>query len=142
MGLVKTEIELINASDISFAEAGIIKEDEIRHTKTIAIVDSGAIMLAINENIKDALGLKVRSKRSSELADGSIVSLDLVGPIEVRFGDRFSTTNALVFPGNQELLLGAIPMEEMDVLIDPARERLIPNPEHPNGPQMTLKKTI
>ena len=73
------------------------------------------------------------------LADGTVTELDVVGPIEIRFKNRFSTTNALVLPGNEEVLLGAIPMEEMDVLIHPNKEQLIVNPEHPNKPQMVLK---
>lgn len=60
-------------------------------------------------------------------------------PLEVRFKDRFSVTNAMVLPDNQEVLLGAIPMVEMDVLIHPLKEELIINPEHPNGPQLSLK---
>jgi len=139
MGLVKAEIELINASDISFVDAGIKKESEIRRIKVTALVDSGAVMLAINETIQAQLGLKSRDRRPSQLADGTIVEYDVVGPIEVRFKNRYSTTNALVLPGNQEVLLGAIPMEEMDVLIHPAKEELIVNPEHPLKPQMVLK---
>ena len=45
----------------------------------------------------------------------------------------------MVLPGNEEVLLGAIPMEEMDLLIHPSKEELIVNPEHPLKPQMTLK---
>jgi len=139
MGLVKAEIELINTSDISFVDAGIKQESEIRRIKVTALVDSGAIMLAINETIQAQLGLKSRDRRPSQLADGTIVEYDVVGPIEVRFKNRYSTTNALVLPGNQEVLLGAILMEEMDVLIHPGKEELIVNPEHPLKPQMVLK---
>ena len=96
-------------------------------------------MLAINQTIKNQLGLKVRDRRTAQLADGSVLELDVVGPLEVRFKDRFSITNAMVLPGNEEVLLGAIPMEEMDLLIHPSKEELIVNPEHPLKPQMTLK---
>jgi clan AA aspartic protease len=139
MGLVKAEIELINASDISFVDAGIKHESEIRKIKVPALVDSGAIMLAINETIQAQLGLKTRDSRPSQLADGTIVEYNVVGPIEVRFKNRYSTTNALVLPGNQEVLLGAIPMEEMDVMIHPLRQELIVNPEHPNYAVLKMK---
>jgi clan AA aspartic protease len=139
MGLVRAEIEIINCSDQSFFEAGILDESKIRRIKVNALVDSGSVMLAINENVKTQLGLKVKDIRPSRLADGSLAELEVVGPVEVRFENRFSTTNALVLPGNEEVLLGAIPMEEMDVLIHPNKEKLIVNPEHPNKPQMTLK---
>ena len=139
MGLVRAEIELVNASDISFAEAGVIDESKIRKMKVMALVDSDSVMMAINETVKGQLGLKVKDRRPSLLADGTVTELDVVGPIEIRFKNRFSTTNALVLPGNEEVLLGAIPMEEMDVLIHPNREELIINPDHPNKPQMVLK---
>lgn len=139
MGLVRAEIEIINSSDISFAEAGVIAETAIRKIKVMALADSGSVMMAINETVKTQLGLKTKDRRPSLLADGSIVELDVVGPIEIRFKNRNSTTNAIVLPGNEEVLLGAIPMEEMDVLIHPNKQELIVNPEHPLKPQMVLK---
>jgi hypothetical protein len=96
-------------------------------------------MLANNENLKIQLGLKVRDVRPAQLADGTVKNLEIVGPIEVRFKNRMSITSAMVLPGNQEVLLGAIPMEEMDVLIHPAKQELIVNPEHPFKAQMVLK---
>jgi len=139
MGLVRAKIELINTSDVSLYENKVIGENKIRRMKVTALVDTDAGMMTINENIKDQLGLKVRGKRFAQLADGTIKELEIAGPLEVRFKDRFSVTNAMVLPDNQEVLLGAIPMEEMDVLVHPLKEKLIINPEHPNGPQLSLK---
>jgi clan AA aspartic protease len=139
MGLVHAEITLTNAGDVSLFEGGYLQETEIRKVSCVALVDSGAIMLAINENLKIQLGLKVRDIRPAQLADGTVKNLEIVGPIEVRFKNRLSTTNAMVLPGNQEVLLGAIPMEEMDVLIHPGKQELIVNPEHPFKAQMVLK---
>jgi hypothetical protein len=139
MGLIHANISLTNAGDISLFEGGFIKESDIRKVECVALVDSGAIMMAINENLKIQLGLKVRDVRPAQLADGTVKNLEVVGPIEVRFKNRLSTTNAMVLPGNQEVLLGAIPMEEMDVLIHPAKQELIVNPEHPFKAQMVLK---
>lgn len=139
MGPVYAELMLTNAGDISLFEGGFIAENEIRKVNCIALVDSGAIMLAINENLKIQLGLKVKDIRPAQLADETVKNLEIVGPIEVRFKNRLSTTNAMVLPGNQEILLGAIPMEEMDVLIHPAKQELIVNPEHPFKAQMVLK---
>ena len=56
---------------------------------------------------------------------------DIVGPVELRFKNRQTTVRAMVLPGDAEVLLGAIPMEDMDVLIHPLRQELIVNPEHP-----------
>lgn len=139
MGLVRAEIELINSSDISLYEGGIITEGKIRRMKIKALVDTGSVMMAVNETIKNQLGLKVRGRRLAQLADGSVKDLEIVGPVEIRFKDRSSITSAMVLPDDQEVLLGAIPMEEMDVLVHPFSEELIINPEHPNKAQLSLK---
>lgn len=139
MGLVRASIQLSNSSDISLFEGGFLKEPAIRRMEVDALVDTGSVMLAINETIKTQLGLKVRDRRTAQLADGTVRELEIVGPVEVRFENRMSITNAMVLPGNQEVLLGAIPMEEMDVLVHPSAQKLIVNPEHPNKPQMVLK---
>jgi len=73
------------------------------------------------------------------MANGSVVEYDVVGPIRVKFANRTATCNAFVLPGDGEPLLGAIPMEEMDVLIHPQRQELIVNPEHPNYAQLKMK---
>lgn len=130
---------MVNASDVSLNEGGFLETDQIRKMEVEALVDTGSIMLAINEELKLQLGLKVRDTRAAQLADGTVKQFEIVGPVEVHFKNRFSVTNAMVLPGNQEVLLGAIPMEEMDVLIHPAKQELVVNPEHPNMPQMVLK---
>ncbi len=73
------------------------------------------------------------------MAESSVVEYDVVGPIHVHFANRKATCNAFVLPGDSEPLLGAIPMEEMDVLIHPLRQELIVNPEHPNYAVLKMK---
>ncbi len=138
MGLIYAEIELINSADILFAKKHYIGKEEVKRIKVNALVDSGAMMLTINDSIREQLGLDVEEQRTVQTADGRIMKLDVVGPIEVRFKNRRSVTQALVMPGDQEVLLGAIPMEEMDVLIHPARQELIIHPDHPYWAQMKL----
>lgn len=76
-------------------------------------------MLAINESIKLQLDLPKLEEQIAELADGSKLKLEIVGPVEVRFENRSTTCRAMVLSGDTEVLLGAIPVEDMDVLIDP-----------------------
>ncbi len=139
MGLVHAEIELINGADLIRLEDGYITENKVRKVFANMLVDSGAYMMAINQEIKAQLGLKVKSVRTAQLADGSVIDLEIVGPIEVRFKNRDCSVNAMVLPGDAEPLLGAIPMEEMDVLIHPNQNMLIVNPKHPNVAQLSLK---
>lgn len=139
MGLIFAEIEIINSEDIAVANRGYIKESEIRKTRVKAMVDSGAYMLAINEEIKLQLGLREVDKKLASLADGTTIHLAVVGPVEIRFENRKTNVMAMVLPGNSEVLLGAIPMEDMDVIIDPLKQQLTVHPERPYIPKMSLK---
>lgn len=138
MGLVFAEVELLRGGDVVLAEEGFIQPDQIRRCTVNALVDSGATMLAIPAIVKQQLDLKPRRQIEAELADGSNSTYEVVGPVEVRFQNRQTFVDALVLPNSQQVLLGAIPMEGMDVLIDPKRERLIVNPDSPDVARMLL----
>ncbi len=139
MAMVYAEIELINAGDIEMVRRSLMDKDDIKRMVVPMLVGSGAYMMAINETIQEQLQLPFKEKRKSLMADGSIVEHDVVGPIEVKFKNRSAVCNAVVLQGDNEPLLGAIPMEEMDVLIHPRRQELIVNPEHPYFAQLKMK---
>lgn len=138
MGLVYAEIELVRGADVVLAQEGFIEPEQIRRCTVQALVDSGATMLAIPEIVRSQLELRKTREIEADLADGSSVSLDVVGPVEVRFQNRRTFVEAIVTPNSTTVLLGAIPMEGMDVLIDPKRQRLIVNPESPEIAKMML----
>jgi clan AA aspartic protease len=137
MGLTYANIELLNGDDLALSRRNYISDTEVRQIETSMLVDSGAIMLTINEEIRQALGLSIIDHRPSQLADGTRLNLPVAGSIVVRFMGRFCTTNALVLPEDSEPLLGAIPMEEMDLWVNPTRSVL--TPVHPEGPVMSLR---
>jgi clan AA aspartic protease len=137
--LVYTEIELINGYDLENARRHIIGEEEVKRMTISMLADSGAYMMGINETIQEQLALPFVEKRKAVLADGSVKEYDVVGPIHVKFKNRTAICSALVLQGDTEPLLGAIPMEEMDVLIHPLRQELIVNPEHPYFAQLSMK---
>ena len=139
MGLVYVEVELVNGEDLVLARRHIIGEDEVKRMPVKMLVDTGAYMLAINESIQEQLQIPVVEKRKAELANGHIVEYDVVSPVEVLFKNRRCNCSAMVLPSSSEPLLGAIPMEDMDVLIHPQRQELIVNPEHPYFAQMKMK---
>jgi clan AA aspartic protease len=139
MGLVYADIELINAVDVANAKRHLIGEEEIRRMRVSMLADSGAYMMAINENIQAQLELPFIENRKAVMADGRVEEFEVVGPILVKFANRTATCNAFVLQGESEPLLGAIPMEEMDVLIHPQRQELIVNPEHPNYAVLKMK---
>ena len=139
MGLTYAEIELANAGEIYLAQKGYILPENVKKITVKALVDSGAYMLAINESIKLQLDLPKLEEQIAELADGSKLKLEIVGPVEVRFENRSTTCRAMVLSGDTEVLLGAIPLEDMDVLIDPRQQRLIVNPASPYLAKKSLK---
>ena len=139
MGLVYAEITLINGEDLILAKRNIIGEDEIKQMNVNMLVDTGAYMMAINETIQEQLNLPVLKRRKAQMSNGNVEEYDVVGPIEVKFKNRRTVCNAMVLSGDNEPLLGAILMEDMDVLIHPQRQEMIVNPEHPYYAQMKLK---
>ena len=153
MGLVYANLELINEKDMFRFEEKYISLDKVRKLNCRMIVDSGAYMMAINETAKIQLCLEALRRQSALLADGSLVELEVVGPIRVNFENRTCTVDAYVIPGEAEMLLGAIPMEYMparfpsiknyesggDVLIHPKENKLIVNPAHPTMPQLAMR---
>jgi len=130
--MVYAEIELINGADLYDASRHLIGEEEVRSIRVNMLVDSGSWLVAINENIQEYLKLPFKEKRPIELGNGEWKVFDIVGPVEVRFANRKAVCNAFLLPGDSEPLLGSIPMEEMDVLIDTKRQELVVNPKHPD----------
>ena len=139
MGLTYAEIELTNSEDLGSVARGYISEDQVRRLTVSALVDSGATMLSIPQSVYDRLGLRTVGEGDAELADGSIVQFDVSSPIEVRFQNRRTTVEALVVSQETDVLLGVIPMEGMDVLIDPRQQRLYTNPKSPDRARLLLK---
>lgn len=137
--MVYANIELLNGDDVVLFRRNYIKECEIRKEYFSLKVDKKQVLPSINQEIVKALGLEIIDHRPSQLADGSRMTLPVAGSILVRYEGRFCTTNAFVLPDGNEPLLGAIPMEEMDLWVNPARKIL--TAIHPEGPVMSLKST-
>jgi clan AA aspartic protease len=131
MGVVYADIELINSDDLSMASRNLIGAEEIKRMRLSMLVDTGAYMMAISEMIQSQLGFRFIEKRKVQLASGEVAEYDVVGPIDVRFANRRAVCSSFVLPGDTVSLLGAIPMEEMDVVIHPKRQELVVNPQHP-----------
>lgn len=129
MGLIYAELELVSAGDMELVRRGYIKKSEIKREKVKALVDSGAYMMCINEHIKTQLDLPVVDTIEAELADGSIQKMEVVGPLIINFKNRTTSCNAAVLPGESEVLLGAIPMEDMDVVLVPKLQTIDVNPK-------------
>jgi len=119
VGIIYARIQLSNAL-----------RPDLHAVEIDALVDSGAVNLCIPEIVQRELGFESYETRVVELADGSTRKVEVVEPVRVFFEGRRTTTVAMVL--GSEVLLGAIPMQDMDVLIDPRSERLILPPDRPN----------
>ena len=122
MSVVYTELTLKNEADTILAEKGHIKEDEIRQMTVESIVDTGAWTLVINEETREKLGLRDKGYGKATLADGQKEEYPMAGPLEIWWKNRRFTCDALVIPDAPDVLLGAIPLEGMDLTINPLRE--------------------
>jgi clan AA aspartic protease len=139
MGHVYADITLLNTIDDALAQQGDIPLESVRQMEVRALVDSGAMTLTINEEIARQLGLRLHRQIEVTLADGSFRKCDYVGPVDIRFENRSAICRALVLPGADEVLLGVIPLEEMDVIIDPVAQTLAIPPDRPLMAQMKVK---
>jgi clan AA aspartic protease len=126
MGLVYAKIKLSNP-----------RLPDLLAIELTSLVDSCAMHLCIPATVASQLQLETNEMRDVQTADEKVHTLPYVGPIRVDFENRFCYVGAMVI-GN-EALLGAVPMEDMDVLIHPARQKLIVNPMTPNKPLYKIK---
>ena len=124
MGFVKATIEIANSFDMGMARRGRILKSEIRMQEVELLVDTGAYNLSINEDLASQLGLEITGKQAFELADGDIKTFGIAEPVEIRFKNRTTSCSPVVLPGKTEMVLGCIPLEDMDLIIDPRKEIL------------------
>ena len=125
MGMVYTEITLKNVWDEEKAEAGLIRAEDIRTATVTAVVDTGAMSLVITEELCQKLGLRIKGERIARTANGQRVSCKVTETVEVNWKNRDTTLPALVMPGAETVLLGAIPLEGMDLMVNPATRELV-----------------
>jgi clan AA aspartic protease len=99
-----------------------------------ALVDTGATEIIVTAAVARALGFDLEevSRIPVIVADGRRISVPRLRGVELHFGDRSFCSEALVL--GEECRVGVVPLEVMDLVIDPKNERLIPNPAHPDGP--------
>jgi clan AA aspartic protease len=124
MGEVRTEVTLVNIRDAANAQSGFIPESEVRRLTVNAVVDTGAWTLVINEKTREKLGLLVKRSGEAAVAGGGKVSSGVTEYVEVRWKDRVTPCQAVVLPGEDEVLLGQLPLEGMDLIVHPLRQEV------------------
>ena len=124
MGTFKEEITLENIVDRGLVNRGYIKEAEIRTLTVQAMPDTGAWTLVINEDIREKLGLTIQGSADSTLADGKTSTYPVTESVKIQWKDRNIELPAVVVAEAKEVLLGAMPLEGMDLIVDPVHKRL------------------
>jgi clan AA aspartic protease len=124
MSIVYTEITLKNAGDAINVGRGLVQEKDVRSVTVSALVDTGATTLVISEALRRKLGLAIDGEWDIELADGSSQGYGVTEPVRIQWENRKADCNALVMPDSSEVLLGAIPLEMMDLAVIPSRQEL------------------
>ncbi len=124
---------------ITYAEIGIENLFQKRRMTVKALVDSGSVFLTVPEHIAVQLGFDTSEvvQREVVLADGSRKAVPMIGPLRVYFADRYCDLSALVL--GDEALIGAVPMEMMDLVLHPATQTLSVNPASPFVPVALAK---
>ncbi len=133
MGSVKTKVKLTNFGDLYAYKNKLIPQERIRRYEITALVDTGATMLVIGEDVAEKLGIQKEKEVFIKYADDSMHRHYKGKGILVEINDRDCVTDCVILERGIEPLLGQIPLEEMDLVVDCSNKRLIPNPSSPDG---------
>ena len=119
MGIIRAKIKLENP-----------KRTNLKAVEADALVDAGSLFLCLPEEVCRQLQLEESSKKEVTTADGKRCLCPYVGPVRVQFGNRECYVGAVIL--GDEVLLGAVPMEDMDLVVIPSVRKLAVNPLHPD----------
>ena len=124
MGTFMEEITLENSADRGNADHGYINESQIRTLKVEAMPDTGAWTLVINEEVRQKLGLTVKGEIKSTLTDGKTSNYPITEAVNIQWKNRNTALPAVVVADAKKVLLGALPLEAMDLIVDPVHQTL------------------
>ena len=138
MGRIMQLMKLRNSVDVVRAAEGQLAPDAVRHAEIEALVDTGATTLVLPADVVATLGLHVQGTRPVKYADGRVTDCPWVGNVEIEILGRKTITTALVHEAGTTPLIGQIPLEELDLLVDPKSRELRVNPASPDAPLMEI----
>ena len=131
MGRFAVEIKLANSVDAALVQRGLLPPNQVRQTEIRGVVDTGAVRLVIPERVATELGVREVDEIQVRYADGRIATRKLVTDVLLELLGREATFRASVESNRDSALIGAIVLEELDLLVDCTTERLRPrDPNH------------
>ncbi len=137
MGEIRVRVKLTNAVDEALVRRGQLAADQVRLYETEAVIDTGAVRCALPSFVADQLGLDRVARYVAQYADGRLEEVDLTEGFVLEVLGRRTTEEALVL--GDEVLIGQTALEKLDLLADCQRQRLVPNPAHPDQPVSKVK---
>ena len=139
MGEIKVRVNLENDGDVFMYKKGKIKKQEIRKVEIDALVDTGAVMVLLPQDVVEALGLSKIDRAIVTLANEQKVELDVAGTVSLTLMNRTMKTDCLVGPPQCESLIGQLVLERLDLILDPLKRTITFRPESPYLPSLKLK---
>ena len=131
-------IKLTNSTDLENVDRGLFGAASVRSVSVEALVDTGATMLVLPADVVQKLGLVAQGTRAVRYANGKTGSVPWVGPIRLEILGREMNCDALVEPAGTTPLIGQIPLEALDLIVDPKSRSLQVNPASPDTPLLDL----
>jgi clan AA aspartic protease len=125
MGTVYAELTLRNSEDVTLAKQNYIKPENIRTVTVTAIVDTGSYSLMLDEQTSQELGLEKTGEQRIRITNGERIVCPVTTPVEINWKDRQSVMRVITVPGLPQILLGLLPLEEMDLIVHPGKHELV-----------------
>jgi predicted aspartyl protease len=126
MGKVTEKLKLTNAFDAR------------RKLEIEAVIDTGATMLVLPQTVVRRLNLRKRTTVTARYANGKTATKPVYGVVQLQIGKRVGDFDVLAEDDGGQALVGQIVLEQLDLVVDPRRKRLIPNPQSPDLPMMEI----
>ncbi|MGH9943208.1 MAG: retroviral-like aspartic protease family protein [Pyrinomonadaceae bacterium] len=130
MGEVRVRVKLLNAGDETLVRRGYLAEPQVRVYEADALIDTGSVSTILPIEVTRRLGLEIVDQRVAEYANGSKEVVDVTEPVSIVINGRKTVEDAMVL--GDEVLIGQTVLETLDLHVDCANQRVIPNPAHPD----------
>lgn len=126
MGRVIVEVALANHEDMILSDAGMLPPEQVRRMTFSGVIDTGATRLVLPQQVAKELGLRVSGETVVRYADQRAAKRKVAPYVQLKLLGRESVFSAVIEPRRKDALIGAIVLEELDLLVDCNRQRLIP----------------
>lgn len=135
MGEVRAKVKLKNAVDEVLVRRGQLMPAEVRVYESNALVDTSAVSIPVH--VTQVLRLNIRGQRVAEYADGRQGVVGVTEPVIIEWENRDTLEEVLVL--GDEIIIGQTVLKKLDLVVDRANQRLVPNPAHPDQPVSKVK---